>query len=96
MKFYSVRDLRTKTKEIQRTISEDEDAVLTNNGKPFAIMIPVDEEDYVATMDNLVRIRALSAMRRMQDMAEKAGISDMSLDEINRIIAETRAEMRES
>ena len=96
MKFYSVRDLRANTKEIQKTLSEDEDAILTNNGKPFAIMIPVDEGNYDSTMDIIVRARALSAMRRNQIAAEKAGIADMSLDEINRIISETRAEMRES
>jgi len=96
MKFYSVRDLRTNTKEIQEALAKDDEAVITKNGKPFAIMVPVNEGDYNTTMDSIIRARALTAMRRNQVAAEKAGVSDMSLDEINRIISETRAEMRES
>ena len=52
--------------------------LVSNNGVPFSMQ--VDE------MEN----KGIKAMRKAQRIAEQKGISDMTLDEINAEIAETR------
>ncbi|MDR0868894.1 MAG: hypothetical protein LBP75_10565 [Planctomycetota bacterium] len=43
----------------------------------------------------LIRERGLRAIRAMQERSERNGNCNMTLDEINAIIAETRREIRE-
>ncbi len=52
-------------------------------GIPFSMLLP--EEDYKATA-------AVAAMKRMSQNAERSGISEMTLDEINAEIAAVRGE----
>ena len=51
-------------------------------GIPFSMLLP--DEDYKATA-------AIAAMKRMSRDAEKAGVSDMTLEEINAEIAAARS-----
>lgn len=41
MNFYSVRDLRTETKNLWDNLSAGGEVVITNNGKPAALMIDI-------------------------------------------------------
>ena len=95
MKFYSVRDFRTDSKSIQQTLAEDEEIILTKNGKPFAMMLPVNEDDFAEKINTVRRAKFRSAIRSMQVSATKAGLSNMTMDEIDAIIAEVRQERRE-
>ena len=56
------------------------------NGIPFNMTLPKREDD---------SSKALMAMREIQDSAEKNGLSEMTLDEINAEIAEARGWMGE-
>lgn len=51
-------------------------------GIPFSMLLP--DEDYKANA-------AITAMKRMSSDAEKAGVSDMTLEEINAEINEVRS-----
>jgi DNA-damage-inducible protein J len=55
-------------------------------GIPFSMILP--EEDYKATA-------AITAMKRMSHDAEKAGVTDMTLEEINAEIAAVRSGNKE-
>lgn len=56
------------------------------NGLPFGMTLTGDKETIINP--------AHQAMRNMSDSAKKAGISDMSLEEINAEIAAARTELR--
>ena len=43
MKFVTVRDFRNSSRDIWEKVSNDEDVVVTNNGKPTAILVNVNE-----------------------------------------------------
>ena len=92
MNFYSVRDFRNSAKQVWDTLDARHDVVITNNGKPRAVMLPVSEENFEEMMDILVQARAISAMRRMQAASAAAGTDKMTLEEINAEIAAARAE----
>jgi len=90
MNFFSVRDLRTTPKQVWDTLNAEREVVITNNGKPFALMIPIVETNFD---DVLVAVRqaiAIRAVTRMQLAAAKGGFDKMSLDDINAEIAAAR------
>ena len=43
MNFYSIRDLRTDAKSLWQTINDGDEAIITNNGKPAAVMVSIPE-----------------------------------------------------
>jgi len=46
MKFYSVRDLRTDSRSIWESLRGNGEAIITNNGKPTALMIDISEDNF--------------------------------------------------
>ena len=88
MEFYSVRELRTNTKSIWEELSKENDVVITNNGKPYALMVGIPEGRFDETVRALRQAKAIAAMERMRSNAEKNGF--MSDDEIDEAIKEAR------
>jgi antitoxin (DNA-binding transcriptional repressor) of toxin-antitoxin stability system len=90
MKFVTVRDLRTKPAQIWKSLPEEQELILTNNGKPIALITPVGESDIEETLSAVRRARAQIAIQRMQLSAGKNNLSTLSLEEIEKEIADTR------
>lgn len=93
MKFVTVRELRSRTADVWASLG-DEDVVLTSNGRPLAVLVPVEEGELEATLDGIRRGRAQAALSRIRSAAARSGASAMSAEEINREIAETRRSRR--
>lgn len=86
--FYSVRDLRTKSQNLWSDLESGNNAVLTNNGKPSGLILPVPE----GALDDLIRAvrqaQAMIAFNKMRRTAAENGY--MTDDEINAIVDEAR------
>ncbi len=91
MKFLSTRDLRNRPGAI-RMMLEDDDVVLTSNGRPFAIIVGVDEGDVERTAAALRRARAQLAISRMRRTAAATGLSTIPPEEIEAEIRGARAD----
>ena len=50
MNFYTVRDLRSTPKSIWDHLSLDGEVVITNNGKPTALLINIEEGSFEETV----------------------------------------------
>ena len=87
MKFVSTRDLRNRPGFV-RELARKEDIVLTANGKPVALLLGLEDDDFEETAQAIRQARAQRALSRMRRQAESKGLSDMSLSRIN---AEVRA-----
>ena len=94
MRFASIRDLRIKPGEVWKTLKEEEDVVLTSNGKPFAILTRADEESLEATLSTLRRSRAQAALLEIQRVAVEKGLDKLSQREIEDEIKASRVERR--
>ena len=88
MNFYSVRDLRTKSQNLWSDLESGNNAVLTNNGKPSGLILPVPE----GALDDLIRaVRQAQAMIAFNSMRRTAAENGyMTDDEINAIVDEAR------
>lgn len=88
MEFFSTRELRTNTKSIWENLSKDNDIVITNNGKPCAMMVGIPEGRFDETVRALRQAKAIAAMDRMRSKAKENGF--MSDEEIDKAIKEAR------
>ena len=94
MTYIAVKDLKSP-RALRQRLAADGELLLTNNGKPMALMLNMGEADDPIALLNAVRnARSQLAMTRIRESARKTGRSRMSLAAINRVIDEARGERR--
>jgi antitoxin (DNA-binding transcriptional repressor) of toxin-antitoxin stability system len=81
MKFITVRDLRTKPAQIWKALPEEQEMILTNNGKPIALITPLGESDLEMTLGAVRKARAEAAVRQMQWASRDSSISNDDIDD---------------
>ena len=92
MKFVSVRDFRIRPGDIWKQLKIDKDIIITSNGKPIAILNPVDAENLESSITVLRRARALLALEEIQKESALKGIDKLSEEEIEEEIKSSRSE----
>ena len=90
MEFYSVRDLRTASGAVWNRLAEGGEVVITNNGKPSALMIEIPEGGFDETVQAVRQARAMIAFNSMRRRAAAEGY--MSDEDIEAAIADARRE----
>ena len=88
MNFYSMRDLRTESKSMWADLSRGDEVILTNNGKPSAIMIDIPEGSFDEVVQAVRQAKAMIALNSMRQRAAREGFK--SEDEIEALINEAR------
>ena len=73
MNFYTVSDLRTTPKSIWDNLSADGEVVITNNGKPTAIMIDISDGSFEETLRAVRQAKAMIAFNSMRTKAASKG-----------------------
>ena len=94
MRFIPVHELRANSSKVWRQLEEERELVLTKNGKPFAILMPVSEDSFEETLKSVRRARATLAVDQIQRRSVEAGLDRMTLDEINAEIEAVRKKRR--
>jgi antitoxin (DNA-binding transcriptional repressor) of toxin-antitoxin stability system len=90
MKTVTIRDFRTRPKQVRDALKKEKEAVLTANGRPVALMIPVDASTVDRTLETLRRARALEALRAIRQESRERGLDQLPTSKIDAIIKETR------
>ena len=88
MNFYSVRDLRTDSASMWAALRAGDEIVLTNNGKPSALMIDIPEGCFDEVVQAVRAAKAMIAVNNMRRKASRTGFK--SDDEIESLIEEAR------
>ena len=83
MRFISVRELRSKSSEVWRRLSEEQDLVITSNGKPIAIVSATDEDHFEQTLRERRQARVLCAVKELQERSVEQGLERLSPEDIN-------------
>jgi antitoxin (DNA-binding transcriptional repressor) of toxin-antitoxin stability system len=90
MKFVSVRELRSKTAALRKDLEEEQEIVLTANGRPFAVVSRVEPDALEQELQAIRRARAAAAVARIRAAAKTKGLNRLTMADIDRLIAETR------
>lgn len=90
MKFITVRDFRTTPAQIWKDLPGEQEIVITNNGKPIALLTPLSDTDIEDTLTAVRRARAATALKQIRDLSVKKGLSEITMEEIDKEIQEYR------
>ena len=96
MKFVSARELRINPGKVWKRLTPDEPLVVTNNGKPIALLCGTDAASLESALDEWRHVRFLKALRASQQAALESGTSSLSMKEIDKEIALSRKKRRKS
>ncbi len=88
MNFYSIRDLRTESKKMWTDLRNGDEVVLTNNGRPSALMIDIPEGAFDEIVQAVRQAKAMVALNSMRQKAARAGF--LSDEELNALVTEAR------
>jgi len=83
MKFLSVRDLRSKSAQVWQDLPLERELIITNNGRPIAILASINESNLEESLTAFRRARAIEAVASLQSRSAEQGTSAITLDEIN-------------
>ncbi|MBR1671610.1 MAG: PIN domain-containing protein, partial [Fretibacterium sp.] len=90
MKFYSIRDLRSATKDVCLDVRANGEAVITNNGKPSLLMLDISEDNFEEILRAVRQAKAMIAFNSMREVAAMNGY--MSEEDIEAEIQAARGE----
>lgn len=90
MDFVSVRELRSRSAEVWRSLSREKDLVVTSNGKPIAVLSATTGATLEESLAALRQARAQIAVAAMQRRAGETGADRMTGEEVNAEIAAAR------
>jgi len=90
MNFLSVREFRLSSRNVWRKLTKDGKLVITNNGKPTALLLDISNEDLEETLLTLRHVKAMRLFNRMRASAERRGF--LSEGEIEAEIKAARAD----
>jgi antitoxin (DNA-binding transcriptional repressor) of toxin-antitoxin stability system len=90
MKFVTVKGLAASSADIWKQLPSEREMIVTSNGKPIALITPVSDEMLEDMVTAVRRAKALSAMKKMQEISASLGNNKMTLESINAVIKEVR------
>ena len=93
MDFVTVRELRTRTAEVQARLASG-DVVLTSNGRPTALLTRVEEGELEELVREVRLARARMQLRRMQAAARESGADALQMADIDAEVTAGRRERR--
>ena len=90
MEFISVRELRSRSAAVWRSLATEKDLVVTSNGKPIALLSATTASTLEASLAALRQARAQLAVAGMQQRARETGADRLTLEDVNAEIDEVR------
>ena len=90
MKFVSVRDFRTSSANIWKALPDEQEMVITNNGKPVALLTPLNEKNLENVIASVRQARAINAVKLIQQDSIKRGMDSTTIEEIDEEINRIR------
>jgi antitoxin (DNA-binding transcriptional repressor) of toxin-antitoxin stability system len=95
MKFVSVRDFRASSAKIWKALPEEQEMVITNNGKPIALLTPLSDKTLENTLSAIRQARAINAVKLIQQESLKKGLKKTTMKEIDEEIKRIRKQSKQ-
>ena len=90
MKTVTIRDFRSRPRAVRQALSGEREAILTANGQPIALLVPVDAATGDEAAAAIRRARAMRAVQAIRHKAAHDGADRLTMREIDAEIAAVR------
>ena len=90
MKFYNISELRNQTKSVMRYLSVNKKVVIMDNGKPSALMIGINEENFESMFDMVQKLEVQLAVYELRKQSLKDFPISLTENEIQQEINSVR------
>lgn len=81
MKFYPVDELKSKSRSIIDSLTSSDDAVITDSGKPAAIMLKISNDNFDEFIQAITQAKAMTAINLMrQHSAKRKSITEEEIE----------------
>jgi len=94
MKFLSVRDLKTKSSQVWKDLSDQREMIITSNGRPIAILSSINENNLETTLSAFRRARAMEAVASIQYESVRTGTDRITAGKIDDEIKSVRSKRK--
>ena len=94
MKFVTVNDFSMASADIWNILPQEQELVITNNGKPVALLTPLSDTNLEETISAIRRAKAINAVKLIQQQSMKNGTDKMTMEEIDYEIKMSREERK--
>jgi hypothetical protein len=91
MDFLTVRDFRTSPRSTWRKLENHNKVVITNNGKPIALMLGVDGSSLEETLAAINQAEAMRLINKIHMQSVRNGTDKITMEEIDAEIAAVRS-----
>ena len=88
--FFTVTDLRTASKSVWESLSAQGHVVITNNGKPTALMIDIADNNLEEVLAAVRQAQAMRALNRLQADSLRRGLDGLTEEDIETEISAAR------
>jgi len=92
MDFLTVREFRASSRNVWQKLARDGKIVITNNGKPAALLLDISNDDLEETILTLKQVKALRLFNQLRSEAGQRGF--LSEKEIDDEIKAARADLK--
>jgi len=90
VKFVTIRQFRASTASIRKDLAADEEIVVTANGRPIALLTPLDADNLEQELRASRRARATAALDRIRAEARAGGTAGLSMTQVDDLVAAAR------
>jgi antitoxin (DNA-binding transcriptional repressor) of toxin-antitoxin stability system len=94
MKFLSVRDIKTKSSQVWKDLPCQKEMVITNNGRPIAILSTINENNLEQVLSAFRRARTMEAVTSIQYDSVRKGTDKITMYEIDDEIKSVRSKRK--
>ncbi len=94
MRFLTVRDMRSKSAAIWASLPKEQEMVITNNGRPVAILTSVSGSTLEDNLSAIRQAKASFAVNRLQAASMAEGMDKLTDAEIQAEISAVRKRRR--
>ncbi|MBU1171793.1 MAG: type II toxin-antitoxin system Phd/YefM family antitoxin [Proteobacteria bacterium] len=94
MKFLSIRDLKSQSSKIWKELPDQKEMVITNNGRPIAIISSINENNLEQILSAFRQARTADVVTSMQYSSHSKGVDQLTLEDINAEIKDVRTKRK--
>jgi antitoxin (DNA-binding transcriptional repressor) of toxin-antitoxin stability system len=76
-------------------LPEEQELVITNNGKPIALLTPLSDKTLENTLSAIRQARAINAVKLIQQESLKKGLEKTTMEEIDEEIRRIRKQSKQ-